>query len=251
MKKNNHTIKRISSNTPRRNKVKMTNLHNSPSLGMGIYNPSDIRLILKIPQRRIRRYITDVWDNQFGKAFGQRYSWDLGRYKAVNFLVLIEFKVVHLLLEEGIPIRRIFKARQTIAKDHQLAYPFANSKILFNADRIWYEASSGIIDADGSGQLNFDRFVTDYAKMITYNSETQIATSLRPDGFDSNVIVDPAHQFGQPVILDTNIPTETIYRLNKAGDRIPTLQHLYNVSEKDIRDAIAFHDQRENFREAA
>jgi uncharacterized protein (DUF433 family) len=59
-------------------------------------------------------------------------------------------------------------------------------------------------------------------------------------GKEHQIVVDPHHQFGQPVIENTNLLAETIYDLCKAGEKKEMLSHLYNISVKEINDAVAF-----------
>jgi len=198
----------------------MTNLQNKPNLGSGIYTPPDISLILKIPQHRIRWYVAEIWDNRFGKRlFGQRYSWSVGRQKAVNFLVLIEFKVVLFLRDLGLSTHSILKARKEIARDLHLPYPFATSSLLANSSKIWYRVREQVVDADETHQLNFAQCVEEYCKHIDFGQE-DLANRLWPDGRDSSVVVDPHHQFGQPTIEGTNITAETIFRMHESGESI-------------------------------
>lgn len=216
-------------------------LQNKPTLGTGIYTPPDISLILRIPNYRIRWYIDEVWDNRFGKMFNERYSWKLRNHKAVNFFVLIEFKVVLELKKLGLSTQKILKARNIIAKENDLAYPFASSKILTNTKKIWYKIGDDIIETDGSRQTNFNEFVERYCKSIDFKDE--IANRFFPRGKESSVIIDPRHQLGQPTIINTNITVDTIYSMNKAGDSILMLSNLYDLPEQKIRDAINFYKQ--------
>jgi uncharacterized protein (DUF433 family) len=217
-------------------------LKNKPSLGMGVYMPPDISLILNIPKWRIRWYIDEVWDNRFGKEiFNERYSWNIRNHKAVNFLVLVEFKVVLELKKMGLPIHKIFLARNSIAKEQKLPYPFASSRLYANAKRIWYNADGTTYDADGSRQQNFENFIEDYYKCIDFKDE--IANRFYPRGKNNSVVVDPHRQLGQPIIEGTNIPAETIYSMYEAGDSIPLLSNIYDLPEKKIKDAIEFYNK--------
>lgn len=216
-------------------------LQNRPNLGVGVYTPSDISLILKIPNYRIRWYIDKVWDQRFGiKNFNERYSWDLQGHRAVNFLVLVEFKIVFQLKKLGLSTQKILKARNTIAKENNLPYPFASSRILANTMKIWYDAKGDIVDADGSEQTSFKEFVEKYYDCIDFKNE--LAHRFFPNGKDSSIVVDPNHQLGQPIILGTNITTDTIYRMHKAGDSIALLSDVYDLPEQKIRDAIKFYN---------
>jgi len=220
----------------------MVKLHNKPMLGMGIYTPPDISLILKVPQSRIRWFIKEVWDNRFGqRVFGERYSWDMDNHKAVNFLVLAEFEVVLQLRRSGLSTRRILRAREAIALDLKQPYPFATSTLLFHPRKIWYKLEEMAINADESHQLNFLSFVEKYCKRIDFTAN--LASRIWPNGRGKSIVVDPHHQFGQPVINGTNIMAETIYVMHEAGEPISRLSQLYEVSEKKIQDAIDFYRQ--------
>ena len=218
-------------------------LKNKPVLGMGIYTPPDISIILQIPQQRIRWYINEVWDNRFGRSqFNERYSWALNNQRAVNFLVLIEFKIVLALHRLGISTRKILQARNNIAKENSVPYPFASSRILADSKSIRYRFRDAIVDADGSRQLTFDRLVEDYYGCIEFDPD-DLAKSFWPRGRDSSIIVDRSRQFGSPIIEGTNISARTIHLMHESGDSVSVLSKLYEVSEKNIRDAIGFYRQ--------
>jgi uncharacterized protein (DUF433 family) len=207
---------------------------------LGAYTAPDISLILKIPQHRIRWYIDQVWDPKFGKRiFGERYSWDLSRGKAVNFLVLVEFKVVLLLRGLGLSTRRILMARNEIAKDLRHPYPFASARLLANAHDIWYRVNNDIVNADRTHQMNFSKCVEDYCRNIEFAEDTAIR--LWPAGKESTVVVDPRHQFGQPVIEGTNIMALTLFQMHLSGESVPTLSRLYEITEKEVEDALKFY----------
>jgi uncharacterized protein (DUF433 family) len=57
------------------------------------------------------------------------------------------------------------------------------------------------------------------------------------------VVCDPHHKFGQPVIDGTNIQTEAVYKMFLAKEKPSFIANIYEISEKKVRDAIAFHEQ--------
>jgi uncharacterized protein (DUF433 family) len=58
-------------------------------------------------------------------------------------------------------------------------------------------------------------------------------------GKDNHIIVDPHHQFGQPVIENTNILAETVFDLSQAGDTPEFISGLYQLKVKEVENAIA------------
>ncbi len=54
------------------------NFENKPKIGLGIYTPSEIAQILRLPNYKITRWITKYWDGELGKEFNSLYSWKTG-----------------------------------------------------------------------------------------------------------------------------------------------------------------------------
>jgi len=215
---------------------------NKQQLGSGIYTIPDISKLLKLPQSKVRRYLNEYWDERLGKKlFNDTYSWSTGNnVKAVNFYTLIELHTCFHLQELGVSTRQILKSRIAIARDLHIAYPFASAKLLSDGKRIWYEFKDCIVKADGSRQTDFVEFIKEFANKIDFDAN-KIAERFWPAGKQSSIVVDPHHQFGQPVIEGTNINTEVIFSMIESGEPIDAIGILYDISEKDIKDVIGFH----------
>lgn len=211
-------------------------------LGYGIYTIPDISFILKIDRRKVTRYINEYWDERLGrKLFSDTYSWSVNnRNKAVNFYVLIELFTFFKLQELGVKAKAILKARAYIAKELKLEYPFASSKLLTDGKRIWYKFQDDIINADGSSQTNFVKIIEEFATNVDFSSTTFLAEKYWPFGKNLKIVVDPHRQFGQPVIEGTSINAEVIYSMYKSGEPIDAIAILYDLTEKEVNDAINF-----------
>jgi uncharacterized protein (DUF433 family) len=218
-----------------------TALHKN-QLGYGIYTIPDISKLLGLPQAKVRRYLNEYWDERLGKKlFNDTYTWSVdNKVKAVNFYTLIELHVCFHLKELGVPLKKILKSRETIAKDLNMAYPFASSELLAYGDKIWYKFKDSIINADGSKQSDFVEFIEDFAKKIEFNTNS-IAERFWPNGKESDVVVDPHHQFGQPILNGTNINAEVIFSMYESGEPIEAISILYDLTQKQIADAISFY----------
>ncbi len=212
-------------------------------LGSGIYTIPDISFLLNYSQSKVRRYINDFWDERLGKKlFDQTYSWSHQKTKAVNFYVLIELSVFFKLQDLGVKTHKILKSREAIARDLNIAFPFASQGLLTDGQKIWYEFEDSIINADGTRQLNLSNFIKGFCEKIDFNNQ-ELAQRYFPIGKDKCVVVDPHHQFGQPVISGTNINTEVLYSMYDSGEKISTLGLLYDISEKEIMDVIQFYNK--------
>lgn len=213
-------------------------------LGTGIYSIPDVAVILRLPKEKVRRWMTEFWDGRLNKDYNRKYSSGEGRDKVTHFHTLIEFYVFYQLRELNISTRKIFIAHNAIAEQLNTAYPFASSKVLSDGRSILFTLDDGtIVNADYSKQAAFKEIIESFCKKIEF-SKTEIAECFCPMGRDKRIIVDPHHQFGQPTIENTNILAETISDLYKAGESSSFLSRLYNISIKEIEDAISFFSNR-------
>ena len=210
-------------------------------MGSGIYTLPDISKILGYPQSKVRRYIKDYWDDRLGKKlFNETYSWKNEKIKAVNFYVLIELYTCFLLREQGASAQSIMNARESMIKELDTPYPFASHKVLLAGKKILYELQDLIVSADGSKQLNFSEIIKEFAKNIDFDKNS-LAVRFWPKGKNNSIVVDPHHQFGQPVINGTNINAEGIFSMYESSEPIEAISILYDLTEKQVKDAINFY----------
>jgi len=220
----------------------MRKIKHKKKLGSGIYTIPDISKLLIIPRRKVNRYISEYWNERLGKKlFSDTYSWNAERSnKAVNFFVLIELYTFFQLQDKGVKTKTILKARYEIAKELNIEYPFASAGLLTDGKRIWYEFKNDIVNADGSSQTNFVNIIKSFAEKIEFKSD-DLAEKFWPAGKSSSIIVDPHHQFGKPVINGTNVNAEVIFSMYQSGEPLESLSILYDLSEKEVFDAINFY----------
>lgn len=210
-------------------------------IGTGIYTIPDISNILGYPQAKVRRYVKDYWDDNLGKKlFNETYSWKNEKVKAVNFYVLIELYTCFLLREMGASAQSIMKARESMVKELKTPYPFASHKVLLAGRNILYELEDLIISADGSNQINLNEIIKSFAKNIEFD-KNNLAARFWPKGKTSSIVIDPHHQFGQPVINGTNINAEGIFSMYESSEPIEVIGILYDITEKQVLDAVNFY----------
>ena len=218
----------------------MNGFQNDLQLGNGIYTVPDLALILHLPQHKVRRWLTDFYDERLGKSYEGKYSWGEGRERATNFLTLIEFYVFYILREQKMSADKILKAHIHMSKDLKTPYPFASYKLLVNKKQILYGLDEDRwIHADESKQIVIHEIIQDFFQKIDFSSN-ELAKRFWPLGKEHSIVVDPHHQFGQAVIHGTNINAATIYSMHKSGESLSTIGILYDLTEEQMNDAIAF-----------
>jgi len=213
-------------------------------IGTGIYSIPDISLLLRLPKPKVRRWLADFWDTRFGEKYNNNYSWGTGINKATNFYTLIEFYVFYQLRELKVGTKAIFTAHDEMSRQLKTPYPFASAKVLTDGRKILYTLTDGTtINADKSHQINLKEVIEAFCKKIEF-SDNDLAEKYWPLGKKEQIVVDPHHQFGQPIIDQTNILAESIFNLYQAGETIDFLSRLYDIKERDIKAAISLFNQK-------
>ena len=218
---------------------------NTLSIGNGVYTVPDVANILRLPYSRVNTWLNKYWDGRLGQAFKGKYSWRIDNTRAVGFHTLIEFYVMMHFAESGVKPAQVLKAHVELSKKYNTIFPFAQKQIIdhisTDGKRIYLNLDGTPITLDGSQQLNLD-FIKLFFKKLEFDKD-MLAAKLWPLGKKRAVVCDPHHKFGQPVIDGTNIQTEAVYKMFLAKEKPSFIANIYEISEKKVRDAIAFHEQ--------
>lgn len=211
----------------------------SPKLGEGIYLPIDVAEILRLPYFKVKYLMNTYWRNY---TFGEKGN------RAINFYSLIEFYTYYNLREKKYTSKQIKDFHDMLSKSLNTSYPFASVRVLTPTKKthksmIWYEYMGYYMKGDGKQQPYISSFVKPFLRQVEFG-EDLIAKRFFPLHHTENVVVDPMHQFGQPVINGTNLQTKTIHRLYEAGESKGNICILYDISENQVDDAIRVHTRK-------
>lgn len=209
-------------------------------IGAGIYTVADISSLLNIPKHKVRRYLAQ-WDERMGQPyFADTFTWSAGsNSKAVSFLTLIELHTVFRLQELGMKPRDILKARETIARDYHLAHPFASRNLLSDGQKLWIYIKDALVSTDGRKQTNIIEFVELFAEKLVFDNNG-LVERFYPAGKQSKIVVDPHHQFGQPVIEGTNVTAAVLFSMYQSGENVEQIGKLYDLKTDVVNEAIQF-----------
>lgn len=223
--------------------MKTQTLIAEPKLGMGIYTMPDIAMLFRLPNHKINRWVNTFWDDKLGKQYESRYSWNIARTKAVNFYTVVEMFTFYQLSEAGVRSNKILEAHEVLSKRFKTPYPFAQKNIIKHIKTegrkvLFEDKSGGIYSLDSNLQFHLE-FIKDFFKNLDFD-DGNLAIQLWPLGKDKDVVCNPHHQFGQPVIAGTNILAEAVAEMYMAGDKKNFIQKTFNISRKQIDDALAY-----------
>lgn len=216
---------------------------NNAEIGTGIYTLPDLARILNLEYHKVQRLLNEYWDKRFAQEFSEKYSWTVGKSKAVSFHTLVEFYIFYQLKESGVSTQSILKAHKELSQIFETPFPFAKSEILDGINcfgkKIVFEINNDeIIDLDSTKQLNL-KFIKNFMHKLEFDNNS-LAMRLYPMGKKNSVIVDPKHQFGQPTIQGTNLFPETIYNLYQKKETKKFIASSYDISVKQVNDAINY-----------
>lgn len=212
-----------------------------PQLGKGIYSIPDAAAILNMPMGKVRRWIKKYWELEFLEDVGEGYTWGESREKAFHFLTLIEIIAVDSFREIGVSFPKIKLAHTKLSEMLDTRYPFAHAELMTDGKRIFYKLlDTSLLEVDEKQQLSFEKLVAPYCKKIDFQDKTHLAERFWPLGKDHQIVVDPHHSFGQPVIKGTNTTVETIYSMLNAGESPEFVASIYDLNLNAVEDVLWF-----------
>jgi len=204
-------------------------------IGEGLYTIPDAAHILRLSQHKLRRWLNGYW-----KIDNDLISIDENNEKFFNFYTLIEIYTINAFRENGLSSIKIRNAREELKKRLNTKYPFASTEFLIDDKNINAKLiNSSLIQLNANGQLVFEEIILPFCKKIDFCND--LAKRYWPNGKNiSSVVVDPRHCFGKPSIINTNIPTETLYYCHIGGETIEDISAMYELSSNQVEDAINF-----------
>lgn len=213
-----------------------------PELGKGIYSIPDAADILDMPTAKVRRWVNKYWELEFTQNNEEKseYTWGEKREKAFHFLTLIEIIAVDSFREIGVSFSKIKLAHEKLSELLKTKYPFAHAELMSDGKRIFYKLDSSLLELDEKQQFSFTKLILPYCKKIDFQEKTQLAERFWPLGKDHRIVVDPHHSFGRPVIAGTNITTDAIINMLKAGESPEFIASVYELEEKEVEDVRLF-----------
>jgi uncharacterized protein (DUF433 family) len=174
--------------------------------------------------------------------------WGSSRDRAFNFYTLVEVYCVMAFREMGLSFLKIRQARDELSARFETPYPFASHELLCDGKRIMVALKDtgilSVLTLGAGGETAFQKIIEPFCHKLDFSKKTELAERFWPMGRDSFVVVDPRHGFGRPTLDGTNISTEVIYDLLRAGEDAETVCGLYEISEKQLRDVKQFEERK-------
>ncbi|MBK6851722.1 MAG: DUF433 domain-containing protein [Burkholderiales bacterium] len=229
-------------------------------LGLGVYNLADAARLIRIDRRSIKRWMygythshrngEEVEQRHAAPLWSPQYTSDELGERVIGFHDLLELRVVRQFVDHGVPLQVVRRCLDTARELFGTDYPLTRRSFVTDGATIYVESieaarTSGEIE-DGhllnlrSRQYAFKAIIKDslYAG-IEYEGGT--ARRWYPEPRTKAVVVDPALQFGQPIVEACGVPTVTLYTAFEAEQRDRArVARLFDVEPRHVDAAVRF-----------
>lgn len=215
--------------------------HANP-LASGAYTLPDVARLLGLPLGKLRSWVAGVAQEESRRLpAGPFAHQSSGRDRNVDFYTLIELFTVAELRRSGLTMKTLRECRAELSGRFGTPYPFALKGLLTDGRRLIKElGENALLELGTGGQSAFEAVVVPFCRRIDFDSASQHAARYFPLGRETPVVVSPLHAFGRPVILGTNLATETIASRVRGGDSVEDLAVEFQLPAAHLDSAWRF-----------
>jgi uncharacterized protein (DUF433 family) len=218
--------------------------------GLGIYSVPDASRLTHVSPQRIRRWLKGYSFASSGKALQSPPVWQgqiepIEGQVAVGFLDLIEIQYVEAFLRNGVSWKTIRIAEEHARRAFKTDHPFCTQKFKTDgctilADLVEETGEKKMLDIAELQQV-FRAFVEPF--VLTLDFVEDKAVRWWPMGNKKTVVLDPSRCFGQPIVALEGVPTLNLVMAFRKNKSVGDVAKWHEVSERSVRDAIAFEEK--------
>ncbi|MFC0133596.1 DUF433 domain-containing protein [Massilia eurypsychrophila] len=223
-------------------------------IGTGIYPLHQAARLVGAEPRALRRWVQGYSRRYKGEQVRSEPLWktqlrdqDLPD-DVIGFRDLLELRMVAAFVRHGVDLKVIRATVEAASHNFGLDYPLTNQQFRTDGRRIFLQA---LKEASEEELLMDDlrkQFVfSDIIKPTLYEGieyGTDGAIRWFPLGKRKTIVLDPALQFGTPVISGTGVPTDTIYASYMAEGRDQDMvARIFDLTPKMVTDAVDFEER--------
>ena len=198
-----------------------------------------------------------TWSHGYEKSFIDRPSVKQGPVitaiengsadrRSVPFIGLVEATVVQAFRRTGLPMQRIRKALEVLAREGELVHALASQQMYSDGANVLYDYAHLHKDKQlrlltltvvHTGQRVFHEVIEDYLKRITFGDEW--ATELILPVTERRLLqVVPGVAGGDALFMVGGAPLSAVQSREAAGESIESIAADYETPAEDIREAL-------------
>lgn len=216
-------------------------------LSKGIYTVPDAARLSRVSSRRIRYWLNESANEDDSEPIDNRL-WQgqhrpLNHKLALGFYDLQEIRFIDAFLKAGVSWRAMRRAHDIARDRYETEHPFCVRKFVTDGKYILEEINDTVAGAGYEELIHrqqvFTQVITPFLKELEFCDDDTLKRWW-PLGLKRKVLLDPRHQFGQPVIAGDHIPTEVLFQAVQAGQSIRAVAGWFETDTQAVRDAVDF-----------
>jgi len=222
-------------------------------LGTGMYPLSRAARLVGEDVRTVRRWLKGYsWKHGGGQKTSEplwplQYASDdeLGSEQVLGFNDLLELRTVARFVELGVSLH-VIRATIDVARGYLGDYPLHSRRFVTDGRRIFMEAverlneDPKLLDVRGRQYALGDIIRPSLLEGIEFGTADD-ALRWFPVPKKRLIVLDPQVQFGEPIVADGGVPTDTLAAAFTAeGKDVNRVARLYRVRPQEVKAAVAF-----------
>lgn len=220
-------------------------------LGTGLYTLGQAARLTGADRRAVRRWMLGYERQERGE---RRFSPPLWKSQladadlpdpVIGFHDLLELRLVNAFVRHGVAIPVIRATVDAAREQFGIDYPLTAKRFRTDGKRIFIEAVAKSGEEKMLDPLKRQFVFSEIIKPSLYAGIEYDGNRARrwyPLGNDHKAIVlDPARQFGSPIVSDASIPTDTLYASYLAEHRDnKVVARIFDISPRTVDAAVRF-----------
>jgi len=216
-------------------------------LESGIFTVSEGARLLEIPSQKVRGWIAGYPRTEAAPILENELGWADGRL-AFSFTNLMEIRFLAFFSNQGVSVRSIRTMAEEAKKVLRHPHPFATNTVFKTDGKKIYAAT---VEQTGDEKL-YNLYNRNYELRpivlqslidgVVYDPKGAARAWYPRPKIAPNVVIQPKHSFGKPVLKDSGIPTETLAAAAR-HDPPNVVAQWYEVPEARVREAIKFEQE--------
>ncbi|HEY0394101.1 MAG TPA: hypothetical protein VGD01_06355 [Candidatus Elarobacter sp.] len=217
-------------------------------IGKGLYSPAEAARLIRVPARKVRRWLYGVHDSSHGVTRDLEPLTDtvfaLATGDYLTFEGFIELLAVRAFRAEGVSMATIRRAHDKARSRYHTTHPFASRPFFTDEKSIFAslapkDASIETLEELTRSQLAFKRVIAPALRNIDFTENR--ASRYWPKGHTKHVVIDSERQFGKPIDPVSGVPTYALAAAYRAeAGNVAVVARWYNVTNRAVRDAVSF-----------
>lgn len=210
------------------------------------YGTEDAARYLHVRYQTLRYWILGGASNEPVIQIAQK------RPPVLSFMDLLECWVLASLRhKEGIPMRNIRSAVETLRENYDSKHPLAEAEFETDGVFLFIHDAIGLVNLSKRDQRALEEIMKAYLRRIDRDVEgiaRRLYPFTRPEHLNSRldapkvVMIDPSVSFGRPVLINSGISTAVLASRYRGGDTVLALAREYGRKPHEIEEAIRWEE---------